>query len=661
MSSAADASGASRRGILGYLGHHPKGFWFIFWGELAERSSYYGMRAILLLYMSTQLGLGDQMASFAMSQFIAAAYFLPLVGGYIADNYFGKYWTIVGFSVPYILGHVILGVESVPFLIIALALLAMGSGVIKPNISTLMGLTYDQKRPGEEQLRSDAFAMYYAAINIGSAASTFMLPFLRDRYGYAIAFLFPAVLMAVAFIFFAAGKKHYAVEVIDRTPPSPEEKQQRRQVIRRIFGLFFVICFFWSIFDQQASTWTFFARDLLDLNLFGVTLAPDAVQAFNPVFVLALLPIVTLAWRGFAAWGHPLRATDKMLVGFVFTALSMAMMAAPAWMAHQTIDRLSQEGAHFILFDDEATPEVAEIAGRGAGYSIVHTVSDVEHLELDDPEKVVYVRQLPLSPEGIYASYLADGYHFVTLSDNAQRVVSEQLRRLSTSRREVPLEDQPGVAVRVEMRPNLINTVVRVRSAEEVAGLDFGTETPRLAVVGAEELTAGQSGPIVAALKERYPAIVSPAVGGPELVEAVTQRYPGAIELPKPSVIWQILAYVIVTVAELCISVVGLELAFTAAPKTMKGFITGCFLLTVFFANQLNAVITPQYPKMPAYVFFLLMAAMMIPVSLAFLFIARRFNRSVERLKAEEEAAAHHDQDVNPPEGPIEGNVRPGD
>ena len=83
------------------------------------------MRAILLLYMAQRLGLGDEVAATAMSLFMAAAYFLPLLGGYIADNYFGKYWTIIGFSIPYILGHVILGVESVPFLIFALLLLAM--------------------------------------------------------------------------------------------------------------------------------------------------------------------------------------------------------------------------------------------------------------------------------------------------------------------------------------------------------------------------------------------------------------------------------------------------------------------------------------------------------------------------------------------------------
>src|SRR5436309_896031 len=123
--------------IIAYFAGHPKGFWFFFWGEFAERCSYYGMRAILSLYMADQLGLGKANAGTYMAFFIAGCYFLPLVGGFVADRFFGKYWTIVGFSIPYILGHVILGIETIPFLITALVLLAMGSGVIKPNISTL--------------------------------------------------------------------------------------------------------------------------------------------------------------------------------------------------------------------------------------------------------------------------------------------------------------------------------------------------------------------------------------------------------------------------------------------------------------------------------------------------------------------------------------------
>jgi POT family proton-dependent oligopeptide transporter len=420
----------------GFFSRHPIGFWFFFWGELAERSSYYGMRAILALYMTDALGFSDGQASMWMSYFIAGCYFLPLVGGYLADNYFGKYWTIVGFSIPYILGHVILGVESKTFLLIALSLLAMGSGVIKPNISTLMGMTYDQQRSGDEKLRSDAFAMFYWAINIGAALSSFAMPEIRSRWGYAIAFLFPAALMVVAFAIFAAGKRFYAVEVISRKTLTPEERALRWVVLGRIFGLFLVVTFFWSIFDQAASTWTFFARDFLDLQLFGHKLKPDAIQGFNPILIILLLPPVNFLWKFMARHGQEMRATDKMLVGFILTASCMAVMS-------------------------------------GAGF-----LSSPEH---------------------------------------------------------------------------------------------------------------------------------------------------------KVSVLWEILAYVIITVAEICISVSGLELAFTAAPKTMKSFVTACWLLTVFFGNIFNAQITQFYGKIPPGRYFGLLALMMIPVIIAFFFIARRFNREISR------------------------------
>ncbi len=422
---------------------HPIGFWFFFWGELAERCSYYGMRAILTLYMTDRLGFSDGLASSTMSYFIAGCYLLPLAGGYVADKFFGKYWTIVGFSIPYILGHVILGVESVPFLIVALVLLAMGSGVIKPNISTLMGLTYDQQRPGQEKLRSDAFAMFYWAINLGAAISSFAMPIIRTRANYAIAFLFPAGLMAISFAIFAVGKRFYAVETLTKREKTAEERQEERAVIWRISGLFAVVTFFWSIFDQAASTWTLFARDYLDLHAFGYQLEPDMIQGANPILILLLLPPISVLWRLLANAGWNLRATDKMMIGFLLTTVTMALMSV-------------------------------------AGY-----------------------------------------------------------------------------------------------------------------------LTSAEA---------------------------------------KVSVAWEIGAYVIITIAEVCISVVGLELAFAAAPAKMKGTITACWLLTVFFGNILNAQITQLYDKMSPGEYFGMLTLLMVAVTAAFAVVSRRFNRLM--LHAENERAA---------------------
>src|SRR2546429_5837254 len=125
------------------------------------------MRAILLIYLTRTLHFSDTKATPIYSAFKMACYFLPLVGGYIADRWLGRYWTIVGFSVPYVIGQFLIGVPDQIALFVALALLAGGSGVIKPNISTLMGQTYDQKRPGQETLRSAAFLWFYLSINIG--------------------------------------------------------------------------------------------------------------------------------------------------------------------------------------------------------------------------------------------------------------------------------------------------------------------------------------------------------------------------------------------------------------------------------------------------------------------------------------------------------------
>ncbi len=443
----------AQKGFIGrFLASHPIGFWFFFWGELAERSCYYGMRAILFLYLSKELAFGADDAGTIVSLFIAACYLLPLLGGYVADNFFGKYWTIVGFSLPYILGQVLLCIDSEQifgisprvFVFVSLLLLAMGSGVIKPNISTLMGLTYDQYRPGQTQLRSDAFSFFYMAINIGAFASSSVVPELRsyfgDRYGYAlgyrIAFAFPAGLMVVALTLFALGKRHYAHEVIARTEKTPAERAQQWAVLRRLFGLFFVITFFWMVFDQSTSTWIQFAEQDFDLNLLGYEIKPDQFQALNPLFIIALLPLVSvLLWRGLARLGLTMRATDKMLVGFVLTAVGMAVMAV--------------------------------------------------------------------------AGYLAAG---------------------------------------------------------------------------------GQ----------------------------------------KVSLWWQVLTFFLITVAELCISPVGLELAFTAAPRAMKGFITGCFLLTVFFGNIINSYLVRLYTPMGPGHYFAMLTGVLLVITVAFVFVARRFNQAVE-------------------------------
>jgi POT family proton-dependent oligopeptide transporter len=327
---------------------HPPGLKFFFWGEFAERSSYYGMRAILFMYLTTQLELSDGTANEWYATFKMACYLLPLLGGFLADRYLGKYWTIVGFSVPYVIGQLLIGIKDETTVLFALALCAMGSGVIKPNISALLGLTYDQQRPGNVQLRARAFMWFYFSVNVGALISMLALPAVRTKYGYQVAFLIPAAFMAVALFIFAVGKRFYAVETVGPAPPkTPEEKAEQWRVLTRLFGVFALMVFFWMVYEHNDIQWVAFARDHIDLaapgwvpdfftknvEVDGVVhrqVAPDQFQFINSLAVLVLIVFFQWFWKQVDPAGKRFPHTTKILLGFLFTAAAPATLALAA-------------------------------------------------------------------------------------------------------------------------------------------------------------------------------------------------------------------------------------------------------------------------------------------------------------------------------------------
>ncbi len=341
------------------LKEHPTGFWFIFWGELAERASFYGMRTVLALYLTTVLKFSQADGATIMPAFMAACYVTPLLGGFIADRVLGRYKTILYFSGPYVLGHFILGgMENRTGLFIALVLLALGSGSVKPNTSTLMGQMYEEQKKGA--LLTEAFSYFYAAINIGSAASTLALPWIRDRVanlprdldltgpltpeqfqalerGNAVALMIPAVLMIAAFGAFAFGKKYYPQEKVRDLPPkTAEQKAAERTTLVRVAGIFALIAVFWFVYDQSASTWIYFAKDHMDLRLFGnFSVTADQVQGLNPILIVTLTPIFNAIWESLRArrGGVDVPDTRKMLLGFAIVVGSMMIMAGAGFAA----------------------------------------------------------------------------------------------------------------------------------------------------------------------------------------------------------------------------------------------------------------------------------------------------------------------------------------
>lgn len=351
---------------------HPPAFWFIFWGEFAERCSYYGMRGILPLYLTAQLHYPDDKAGPIIYSFKMACYFLPLVGGFLADRFFGKYWTIVGFSVPYVLGHFILGIGTPLTLFIALALLAGGSGVIKPNISTLMGQTYDRQRPGQEQLRSAAFLWFYFSINIGSLLSTIVVPIIRNAHGYATAFQFPAWVMLGALIVFAAGKPFYAPDTVVRHEPTPQERRERWQTLGRLFGVFGLFVFFFVGYEQADSIWVFFTRDFVDLHVPGLRnpISPDQLQFINPLVVVICVPLFGWMFRKLDPEARTITAARKIFAGFLLAAAAPAALALAALVAHdgQRVSLAWVVAAYVLL-------TLGEVLLYGTGLELAYAVA----------------------------------------------------------------------------------------------------------------------------------------------------------------------------------------------------------------------------------------------------------------------------------------------
>ncbi len=251
----------------------PPGIPFIVGNEAAERFSFYGMKTILVVFMTQHLlssaGRPDFMtetqARESLHLFVASAYFFPIIGGIVADAFLGKYLTILLLSLVYCVGHFCLALMDTPapflaatmeprgWLLAGLALIAVGSGGIKPCVSAHVG---DQFGQSNRHLLEQVFGWFYFAINFGSFFSTLLTPWLLDRYGSGWAFGVPGILMALATLVFWLGR-HRFVHVPPRGRRYFAETfgPEGLAAIGKLLPLYLLVAVFWSLYDQTGGAW----------------------------------------------------------------------------------------------------------------------------------------------------------------------------------------------------------------------------------------------------------------------------------------------------------------------------------------------------------------------------------------------------------------------
>jgi POT family proton-dependent oligopeptide transporter len=335
----------------------PSGIPYIVANEAAERFSYYGMRAILVVFMTRYLvdGSGspdvmtDAQAKSWYHLFSSAVYFTPLLGALLADVYLGKYRTILSLSVVYCLGHLVLALDDTRTgLALGLSLIALGSGGIKPCVSAHVG---DQFGASNGHLLARVFGYFYFAINLGAFASTLLTPLLLDQYGPHLAFGLPGGLMLLATIVFWAGRREFI-----HVPPAGRAFTQQLlsaeglSAVGRLAMIFAFVAMFWALFDQTGSAWVLQAGQM-NRNFMGLEWLPSQIQAMNPILILILIPI----FNGFvyplvARWAAP-TPLRKIASGFFITVLAYLLSAQiEAWIvAGQAPNIAWQLFAYLIL------------------------------------------------------------------------------------------------------------------------------------------------------------------------------------------------------------------------------------------------------------------------------------------------------------------------
>ncbi|MEC9465304.1 MAG: POT family MFS transporter, partial [Myxococcota bacterium] len=316
----------------------PKGIPYIVTNEAAERFSFYGMKAILVIFMTKYMmdssGAADHMtaeeAQGYYHLFTSAVYFFPIIGALIADALFGKYRTILALSVVYCLGHLALALDETRMgLMVGLALIAIGSGGIKPCVSAHVGDQFGKKN---QHLLEPVFRYFYFAINFGAFASSLLTPLLLAEYGPHLAFGVPGVLMLVATILFWMGRNtfiHIPAGGMDfvRETFSAEGLSS----VAKLSIIFAFVAMFWALFDQTGSAWVLQA-DRMDRNFMGIDWLPSQIQAINPIMIMAFIPIFGLVVYPAINKIFPLTPLRKISIGFFLTVPSFLI---PGWIEMQ--------------------------------------------------------------------------------------------------------------------------------------------------------------------------------------------------------------------------------------------------------------------------------------------------------------------------------------
>jgi POT family proton-dependent oligopeptide transporter len=324
---------------------HPRGLATCFFTEMWERFSYYGMRALLLLYMVAPiekggLGFATEKGASIYGWYTMGVYAMSIPGGWIADKFLGLYRSVLLGGVIIATGHFLMAYPSIQTFYLGLIFIVCGTGLLKPNVSGIVGTLYSK-----EDVRRDAgFSIFYMGINLGAFIAPLICGPLGQRINWHWGFGAAGVGMTLGIVQYIVGKKHIAPGLARQAKNEADEREAERaegkpssfttQEWKRISVIAILFVFsmlFWGAFEQAGSSLNLFADRLTRLNFLGLNFPSSTFQSVQPLFVIIFSPI--FAWLWLRMGKLEPSSPAKFGFGLFFVGLSFLLLVPGAAIA----------------------------------------------------------------------------------------------------------------------------------------------------------------------------------------------------------------------------------------------------------------------------------------------------------------------------------------
>ncbi|XP_036749676.1 solute carrier family 15 member 1 isoform X3 [Manis pentadactyla] len=668
--------GMSRsRGCFGY----PLSIFFIVINEFCERFSYYGMRAILILYFRRFIGWDDNLSTAIYHTFVALCYLTPILGALIADSWLGKFKTIVSLSIVYTIGQAVTAVSSIHDLtdfnhngtpdnlpvhvalsMIGLALIALGTGGIKPCVSAFGG---DQFEEGQEKQRNRFFSIFYLSINAGSLISTIVTPMLRvqecgihsKQACYPLAFGVPAALMAVALIVFVIGSGMYKkfqpqgnimAKVANcigfaiknrfkhRSKAFPKrehwldwakEKYDERlisqiKMVTRVMFLYIPLPMFWALFDQQGSRWTLQAT-AMNGKIGLMDLQPDQMQTVNAILIVIMVPIVdAVVYPLIAKCGFNFTSLKKMTVGMFLASMAFVVAAVVQVEIDKTLP-VFPKGNEVQVKVLNIGDSIMDVSLPGEMVTLGQ-MSQTDKFMTFDIDKLTSINiSSPGSPVTPVTHNFEAGHRHTLFvwAPNHYQVVKDGLNQK-------PEKGENGIRF-VNIFDESFNITMNEKAYINVTS--HNASEYQFFPSGEKNFTISATQPITKPCKNTFTTsnlefgsaftcvIRRQADGCPELImfeDIPPNTVNMALQIPQ---------YFLLTCGEVVFSITGLEFSYSQAPSNMKSVLQAGWLLTVAVGNIIVLIVAGAGRFSEQWAEYILFAALLLVVCVIFAIMAQ--------------------------------------